>query len=142
MVSPYKPGIGGPIRAHRRPYEFTIDPWIRIPHWLCSQAMYHSHMFTYRHPILPPLTLNLKNKVLPQKVVIRMSLGVNQAPLLPPKSRPIIRTRVLTSLMNGAPKLVPEPFQVPLCNRNLPPLFTRRESPSPWINTSGGAWQR
>jgi hypothetical protein len=38
-----------------------------------------------------------------------VSLGVYQAPFLPPKGRPI-RMWVLTSLMSRATKLVPEPF--------------------------------
>jgi hypothetical protein len=74
-----------------------------------------------------------------QKAVTRVTLGVDQAPHLPPKGRPIIRTRVITNLMSSAPKLVPEPFQVPLCDRNLPPQFSKREAPSPQINTSSGA---
>jgi hypothetical protein len=41
---------------------------------------------------------------------------------------------VLTSLMSEAPRLVPEPFQVPLCNWNPPPWLTKRGAPSPRIN--------
>jgi hypothetical protein len=37
--------------------------------------------------------------------------------------------------MSRAPRLVPEPFQVPLCNWNLPPWLTKRGAPFPWINT-------
>jgi hypothetical protein len=43
--------------------------------------------------------------------------------------------------MSGAPRLVPEPFQAPFCNRNLPPQLTRREAPSSRSMWSGGTWQ-
>jgi hypothetical protein len=46
-----------------------------------------------------------------------------------------IWTQVLPSLMSGAPKLVPEPFWVPLCNWNSPRQPAGRETPSPWVNT-------
>jgi hypothetical protein len=43
--------------------------------------------------------------------------------------------------MSGVPKLVPEPFWVPLCNQNSLPQFTSRETPSPLITMSSGTWQ-
>jgi hypothetical protein len=43
--------------------------------------------------------------------------------------------------MSRAPKLVPEPFQIALCNLNSPPQFTRTDAPSPQINMYGGTWQ-
>jgi hypothetical protein len=53
-----------------------------------------------------------------------------------------IWTWVLTSLMSGAPRLVPEPFQIPLCNQSSPPQLTGREAPSPESTWSGGTWHR
>jgi hypothetical protein len=53
-VSPYKPWTGGPVRAHPRPYEFTMDPQLRTPHLLHSQVLSHSHTFTCRHPMSRP----------------------------------------------------------------------------------------
>jgi hypothetical protein len=43
--------------------------------------------------------------------------------------------------MSGAPKLVPEPFWVTLCDWNSPLWFAIREVPSPQINTFCAAWQ-
>jgi hypothetical protein len=43
--------------------------------------------------------------------------------------------------MSRALKLVPKPFQVPLCDQNSAPQFSKREASFPWINTSGGTWQ-
>jgi hypothetical protein len=43
--------------------------------------------------------------------------------------------------MSGIPRLVPKPFQVPLCNQNLPPQLTRREAPFPGSTQSGSAWE-
>jgi hypothetical protein len=52
-----------------------------------------------------------------------------------------IWTWVLTSLMSWTLRLVPEPFQVSLCNWNLLPQLARREAPFPGSAQSGGAWQ-
>jgi hypothetical protein len=52
-----------------------------------------------------------------------------------------IWTQVLTNLMSGAPRLVPEPFQVSLCNWNLPPWLAGIEATSPRSTQSGGTWQ-
>jgi hypothetical protein len=50
-VSPYKPQTRGPIRAHPRPYEFTMDPQIRTPHSLCNQAIPQACTFTHSHTV-------------------------------------------------------------------------------------------
>jgi hypothetical protein len=52
-----------------------------------------------------------------------------------------IWTQILTSLMSKAPRLVPGPFQVPVCNQNLPPQLARAEVPSPGSTQSSGTWQ-
>jgi hypothetical protein len=79
--------------------------------------------------------------VSPQKVVTRVSLGVDQAPLLPHKNKPIIQTQILNSLMSGASKLVLEHFWVPLSDQNSPFQFAWIEAPFHWINMPGGTWQ-
>jgi hypothetical protein len=43
--------------------------------------------------------------------------------------------------MSRAPRLVPEPFQIPLCNQNSPPQLAGREGPSSESTWSGGALQ-
>jgi hypothetical protein len=53
IVSPYKPRTGGPVRAHLRPYEFTMELQIRTLYLVCSQAMSHSHIYMQASTPLP-----------------------------------------------------------------------------------------
>jgi hypothetical protein len=58
-----------------------------------------------------------------------------------------IWTQVLTSLRSKAPKLVPEPFQVPLYKQNSPSQLIGRGASASQINTvqwhlTGAAWAR
>jgi hypothetical protein len=64
-----------------------------------------------------------------------VSLGVDQTALYYCLLKQAwIWTQVLTSMMSRTPRLVLKPFQVPLCNQNLPPWLTVREATSPRIN--------
>jgi hypothetical protein len=58
------------------------------PHWLHSQDMSQTHIHTHTHTYaLPPHSLNLTD--IPDRTT-RVSVGGDQAPLLPPKGRPVI----------------------------------------------------
>jgi hypothetical protein len=57
IVSLYKLRTGGPVRAHPRPCEFTMDPWIGTPHSLCNHLHLRlalSHTLT-KHSTSTPL---------------------------------------------------------------------------------------
>jgi hypothetical protein len=91
-----------------------------------------SHTLT-QHTVLPSNSLNLRETVSPQNVVTRVSLSeLIKLPFCLWRQS-WIWTRFPTSLMSGASKLVTKPFQVPLCDWNLPPQFARTEASSPWI---------
>jgi hypothetical protein len=68
--------------------------------------MSHSHMFTRRHRFLPRTQCLGVTALLLLKVT-QVTLGVDQAPLLPLRGRPNIRAWVLTSLTGSTPLTVP-----------------------------------
>jgi hypothetical protein len=86
------------------------------------------------HTLLPSC-LNLRDTVSPQIGLLRCLLGDDQSPLLPPKSRPINQTEVLTSLTGGALKWFSSLLWVPLCNWDLS-SGTEGEA-SPYIVSAG-----
>jgi hypothetical protein len=101
-----------------------------------------SHFHTLSHStVLPPRSLSLKDKVSPPKrALLGCLLRVDQTPLLPPEEGLKLNPCSYQSDEWG-PKLVPEPFWVPLCNWNSPPHLAGREVPSPRSTQSSGAWQ-
>jgi hypothetical protein len=114
-----------------------MDLQTRTPHllhrWLHLRVALSHTLTQHSTPTLLP---EQRDTVSPQKVVARVSLlGVDQTPLLPPKAGLNLNPGSYQSDEQGS-KLVLESFQVPLCNQNSPPRFTRRETPSPQINTS------
>jgi hypothetical protein len=127
----YKPLTGGPVRAQPRPYEFATDLWIGTSHFLHNQATSQSCTFTAQYFYPDPWTwkkwFHPKSQLLGCLCweLIRLSCQMRQA---------WIWTWVLTSPISGAPKLVPETFQFPLCNHNSPPQLTGQGASSPWIN--------
>jgi hypothetical protein len=123
VVSPYKPWIWGPDRAHPRPCELAKDLWIWTLHLLCSQATTHSHTFIFRHPTFPPHKHCLGITVLFSLKVTWMTLGDDQASLLPLRGRPNIWSRVLTSLMSNTP----------LAGFCASPGSVVHPRPSPWL---------
>jgi hypothetical protein len=94
-----------------------------------------SHFHTLSHStVLLLCSLKLRGTVSPQKVVTRVSHWELIRLLYCFLRQAWIWTWVLTSLRNRAPRLIPKPSQVPLCDWNSPPWFTGREAPSPQIN--------
>jgi hypothetical protein len=87
VVSPYKPQTRGPVRAHPRTYEFTMDPWIEIPHLLHSQAMSFTHVHTQASNV-STLRQRLGVTVLLSLKVTQVTPGIDQAPPLPLRGRP------------------------------------------------------
>jgi hypothetical protein len=81
-----------------------------------------SHTFT--------CSLNLRDTVSPQIVLLGCLLGGDQSPLLPSKGRPIIWNWVLTSLLCGAPYWFLSLLQVPLCSWDLLSAMLGEWSPS------------
>jgi hypothetical protein len=69
---------------------------------LHSQATSHSHTFKCRYPMFLPCSQCLGVTVSFLLKAIRVTLGGDQAPLLPLRDRPNIWTGVLTSLMGSA----------------------------------------
>jgi hypothetical protein len=99
-------------------------------------ALSHTHIAQYSTQLPEPERHGFTPKGSYRGVLLR----VDQTPLLPPEAD-LNSNPGSYSLMSGAPKLIPKPFRVPLCDQNSPSLFAGREAPSPLINTSGGAWQ-
>jgi hypothetical protein len=59
-----------------------------------------------------------------------MSLGGNQAPVLPPKGSPVISTQILTSMTGRAPNWFLNFLQVSLCNQDSLPGVHEEATPS------------
>jgi hypothetical protein len=84
IVSPYEPWTGGPVKAHPRPYEFATcgsELCTRFVTRLCLRLTL-SHTLT-QHSTSTPLPERERHGFTPIKAVTRVSLGVDQTPLLP-----------------------------------------------------------
>jgi hypothetical protein len=71
-----------------------------------------------------------KHHAIPQCLMCNMRIVIIVT--LPPKGRPIVQTRVLTSLIGGAANWFLSLLWVPLCNRDLPSGVLGKASPSIW----------
>jgi hypothetical protein len=143
IVSPYNLWTGGPVRAHSRPYELTIDPGIRTPHSLCNQVTSQASTFTqYSHcTVLPPcsLNLNLKDTVSPQKGCYFSFWGatpkkrVDQTPHLPPEADLNLNLGSYQSDEWGS-QVGSQVFPGSLVQQKLTSLARQERVSLPWIN--------
>jgi hypothetical protein len=105
IMSMYKPQTQGLARAHPRPYEFTMDPWIGNPHllcrWVASQAHTFTHSYTTQYFHSTPWTW--ETWFPPQNAVTRVFHWLLNRLSFCLLRQTWIQTQVLTSLIGGAP---------------------------------------
>jgi hypothetical protein len=128
VVSPYKPWIRGPVRAHPWPYEFATHLQIGIPHSLCSWTASQARTFTHSNTAQYLCPTPWETRFHPKRRLLGCLTGCWLDSLSASWGRPEFEPGFLPVWWAPLPSLVPVPHQVLLCV-----WVPHPDSPGGWV---------